>query len=99
MSPVMNWIDENATRFVAELTDFLRIPTVSAVPTHAGDVRRGADWLVAHLERIGLTNVGIHPTPGHPIVYAEWLGAGPDAPTALVYGHYDVQPVDPLELW
>ncbi|HEX7878025.1 MAG TPA: dipeptidase [Candidatus Eisenbacteria bacterium] len=95
----MTWIDENADRFVAELTEFLRIPTVSAVPIHAPDVVRGAEWIAAHLERIGLTNVGIHPTPGHPIVYAEWLGAGPDAPTALVYGHYDVQPVDPLELW
>ena len=78
--------------------DFLRIPSISALPQHAGDCRRAADWLVDNLTAAGLEHAEAFETGGHPVVYADWLHA-PDAPTVLIYGHYDVQPVDPPELW
>jgi acetylornithine deacetylase/succinyl-diaminopimelate desuccinylase-like protein len=81
-----------------ELFEFLRIPSVSARSEHAGDVARAAEWLCADLARIGMT-ASIHQTEGHPIVLGEWRGAGEGAQTFLVYGHYDVQPAEPLELW
>jgi acetylornithine deacetylase/succinyl-diaminopimelate desuccinylase-like protein len=93
-----NYIATHTERFRNELFDFLRIPSVSARSEHREDVARAAEWLHAELVRIGLDST-IHPTAGHPIVLAEWRGAGPDARTILVYGHYDVQPVEPLELW
>lgn len=77
---------------------FLRIPSISAIPTYAGDCRRAAVWLAAALTEAGVENAEVVETGGHPIVYADWLHA-PDAPTVIVYGHYDVQPVDPLDLW
>jgi acetylornithine deacetylase/succinyl-diaminopimelate desuccinylase-like protein len=77
---------------------FLRIPSISALPANADDCRAAADWLAEALGRAGLEHVAVEETGGHPIVYADWLHAG-DAPTVLIYGHYDVQPVDPLELW
>ena len=77
---------------------FLRIPSISALPEHAGDCRRAAGWLAEALNEAGLEHVEVVETGGHPVVYADWLHA-PDAPTVLVYGHYDVQPVDPLDLW
>ncbi len=77
---------------------FLRIPSISALPAHAPDCRRAAEWLAVALETAGLEHVEVCETGGHPVVYADWLHA-PDAPTVLVYGHYDVQPVDPLDLW
>lgn len=83
---------------LAELIQLLKIPSISAQPDHAGDVRRAAEWLANHMTAIGLRGVQVIPTAGHPIVYGEWLDA-PGAPTVLVYGHYDVQPVDPLDLW
>lgn len=86
-------------RFLDELKTFLRLPSISTLSEHAADVARAAQWLAEHLRSIGLDRVEIVPTPGHPIVYAEWMGAGADAPTLLFYGHYDVQPVDPLDLW
>ncbi|MBC8099779.1 MAG: dipeptidase, partial [Armatimonadetes bacterium] len=82
-----------------ELYDLLRIPSISTLPEHAGDVRRAADWLAAEMRRIGFTTVEVHSTPGHPIVYGEWLDAGADAPTVLVYGHYDVQPAVLADGW
>jgi acetylornithine deacetylase/succinyl-diaminopimelate desuccinylase-like protein len=94
---VADYMEKNRSRFVSDLRDLIRIPSVSAVPAHREDVARCARWLAGHLENMGMS-VGIHPTPGHPIVYAEWLKA-PDRPTVLIYGHYDVQPVDPLNLW
>jgi len=78
--------------------DFLRIPSISALPEHADDCRAAAHWLVDALTAAGLENAEAVETGGHPIVYADWLHAA-DAPTVLVYGHYDVQPVDPLDLW
>jgi acetylornithine deacetylase/succinyl-diaminopimelate desuccinylase-like protein len=77
---------------------FLRIPSISALPEHADDCRRAADWLVEAMTAVGLEHVEAAETGGHPVVYADWLHA-PDAPTILIYGHYDVQPVDPLDLW
>jgi acetylornithine deacetylase/succinyl-diaminopimelate desuccinylase-like protein len=77
---------------------FLRIPSISALPEHAKDCRRTAQWLADALAEAGLEHVEVAETGGHPVVYADWLHAS-DAPTVLVYGHYDVQPVDPLELW
>jgi acetylornithine deacetylase/succinyl-diaminopimelate desuccinylase-like protein len=81
------------------LRDLIRIPSVSMAPEHAPDMARAADWLVELMRQIGLENVDLLPTGGVPVVYGEWLHAGPGAPTLLAYGHYDVQPVDPLEEW
>jgi acetylornithine deacetylase/succinyl-diaminopimelate desuccinylase-like protein len=78
--------------------DFLRIPSISTLPEHAPDIRRAAEWLAGALRTAGLENVSVEETGFHPVVYADWLQAD-GAPTALVYGHYDVQPVDPLDLW
>jgi len=94
-----DYLDLHHGRFIQELTDFLSIPSVSTAPENAADVRKCGEWLVNHLRKIGLETVELHETPGHPIVYAEHCHAGPDKPTVLFYGHYDVQPVDPIELW
>jgi acetylornithine deacetylase/succinyl-diaminopimelate desuccinylase-like protein len=83
---------------VDELLDFLRIPSISSVPEHEDDVRRAAGWAAERLRSAGLEHVEIFPTGGHPVVYGDWLHA-PGRPTVLIYGHFDVQPVDPLELW
>jgi acetylornithine deacetylase/succinyl-diaminopimelate desuccinylase-like protein len=98
MNAVLDFIELHRDRYFDELKQFLAIPSISALPDHKADMRRCADWVCDELRRIGMQNVALHETPGHPIVYAEWLGA-PGAPTVLFYGHYDVQPVDPLELW
>jgi len=98
-------MDMNATEyaaahrsdFLAQLKEFLSIPSISTVDG-SDDVKRAAEWVAAQLRQVGMTTVDIYPTPGHPIVYGAWSGA-PGAPTVLVYGHYDVQPVDPLEEW
>jgi len=92
------WLIANRHAATAELFEFLRIPSISARSEHRTDVARAADWLATRLQTAGLT-AEVFPTEGHPIVIGEWRGAGPDAPTYLVYGHYDVQPVEPLELW
>ncbi len=89
---------ENKGRYLEELLAFLRIPSVSSLPEHAGDVARAAEWVAARLRTAGLEGVRILPTGGHPVVYGEWLHA-PGRPTLLLYGHFDTQPVDPLELW
>lgn len=82
-----------------DLKDLLRIPSISTLPKHKADVQQAAQWLADKLAGIGLDNAQVMPTPGHPVVYADWLHAGPDASTLLIYGHYDVQPVDPLDEW
>ncbi|MFO7321819.1 MAG: dipeptidase [Chloroflexota bacterium] len=84
--------------FLEQLKELIRIPSVSTNPENAGDVRRAAEWLAADMRRIGM-DVEIVDTPGHPIVYGEWLGAGPDKPTVLIYGHYDVQPAERETGW
>lgn len=99
MSALLDYIDANRQRYLDELQELLAIPSISTEPANAPDVARCAEWLQSHLLHIGLENVQIFPTKGHPIVYADWLHAGDDKPTILFYGHYDVQPVDPLNLW
>ena len=90
---------DHDTEHLAQLDEFLRIESVSADPTRVDEVRRAAQWIVDELTRIGIDGAAIHETSAHPIVTAEWMHAGPDAPTVLVYCHYDVQPTDPLEEW
>jgi acetylornithine deacetylase/succinyl-diaminopimelate desuccinylase-like protein len=90
--------EANRDRFRAELLELLRIPSISTLPEHQGDVRRAAEYVADHLRRAGLEAVEVISTQGHPLVYGEWLHA-PGKPTMLLYGHYDVQPVDPLDLW
>ena len=92
-----DYLGVNADRIQAELFDFLRIPSVSARSEHDADTARAAEWTADSLRKAGLTAT-VHPTAGHPVVVGEWKNA-PGAPTMLVYGHYDVQPAEPLELW
>ncbi|MEY8839788.1 dipeptidase, partial [Cribrihabitans sp. XS_ASV171] len=94
-----DYLDTNKDRFEQELLDFVRIPSVSARPEHMPDVERAADWVAERLRAAGIENVEILPTTGHPAVYGDWLHAGSDKPTVLVYGHFDVQPAEPLDLW
>ncbi len=96
---VADYLQEHQDRAEAQLMEFLRIPSVSTDPANAPDVERCANWVADHLRSIGMPHVEVYPTKGHPIVYAEYLNAGPSAPTVLFYGHYDVQPVDPIDLW
>jgi acetylornithine deacetylase/succinyl-diaminopimelate desuccinylase-like protein len=99
MKDVIAFIDAHRERFVTELIEWVRIPSVSSDPNHDPDVREGAEHLAARLRALGADRVEIWPTPGHPAVFAEWLGAAANKPTLLVYGHHDVQPVDPLGEW
>jgi acetylornithine deacetylase/succinyl-diaminopimelate desuccinylase-like protein len=97
-SPAVAFAAENHTRFLEELKDLLRIPSVSTLPEHAADCRKTAETLAGELKRIGMEHVRLIETSGHPLVYADWLHAG-NKPTVLMYGHYDVQPADPLDEW
>jgi acetylornithine deacetylase/succinyl-diaminopimelate desuccinylase-like protein len=98
MNNVIDFINTHRDRYVDELKQYLAIPSISALPEHAADVKRCADWSAEEMRRIGMQNVRLIETPGFPVVYGDWLGAE-GAPTILFYGHYDVQPVDPVELW
>ncbi len=98
MQNILSYIDRNKERYLAELRELIAIPSISTTKENVPDIRRCADWVVEHMRNIGLQNVQIFPTPGHPVVYGDWLGA-PGKPTVLLYGHYDVQPPEPLELW
>ena len=93
------YVDAERERITDTLFSWLRIPSISAQPEHAGDVRASAEFAVAELRAAGLEHVTILETAGAPAVYGDWLHAGPEAPTVLVYGHHDVQPVDPLDQW
>jgi acetylornithine deacetylase/succinyl-diaminopimelate desuccinylase-like protein len=100
MNDVIDYIHTNRDRYVTELTEYLAIPSISALPEHAEDVKRCAQWTADELARVGLEHVRVISTPGNPVVYADWLHAdGDNVPTILFYGHYDVQPVDPLDEW
>src|SRR6476660_316837 len=94
---VLGRIDAEKETYLAELKDYLRIPSISTDPEYRGDVRRAAEFLHGKMEQAGLKAELIE-TAGHPLVYGEWKGAE-GAPTILFYGHYDVQPVDPVDLW
>ncbi|MBI2822837.1 MAG: dipeptidase [Acidobacteria bacterium] len=94
----IDFIESNRERFIQELKEFLRIPSISTDPAYKEDVRRCAEYVRSELKRIGVAEARLCETGGHPIVYAQWVGA-PGEPTVLFYGHYDVQPVDPVELW
>ncbi len=93
------YLREHDAEHLAQLDEFLRIESVSADPGRDGEVRRAAQWIVDELTRLGVERATIHETSAHPIVTAEWMHAGSDAPTVLVYCHYDVQPTDPLDEW
>ena len=94
-----DYLTKHRSRFITELCDFVRIPSVSADPTHKDDVVAAADWVASRLRAAGAENVSVMPTGGHPCVYGDWLHAGVSQPTILIYGHFDVQPAVPLELW
>lgn len=98
MKNLERYHDLNKERYLDELMDLLRIPSVSADPAFKNDVKKTAEVVADHLTKIGMDLVKIYPTKGHPIVYAEKI-MNPSFPTVLVYGHYDVQPADPYELW
>ena len=98
MDQVIDFINTNRDRYIDELTSYLAIPSISAVPEHFNDVQRCAEWTEAEFTRIGLENVQLLSTAGNPVVYGDWLHAD-GAPTVLFYGHYDVQPVDPIGEW
>jgi acetylornithine deacetylase/succinyl-diaminopimelate desuccinylase-like protein len=97
-SPAVGFAHQNQERFLGELKDLLRIPSVSTAPEHKDDVRRAAEFVANDLRRIGMENVEVIPTKGHPLIYADWLHA-PGKPTVLCYAHYDVQPAEPLNEW
>jgi acetylornithine deacetylase/succinyl-diaminopimelate desuccinylase-like protein len=98
MTLIQSYIQDNKKRFLDELLDMLRIPSVSADPAYKEDVARTADFVAKNLRDSGCYRVEIYPTEGHPVVFGEHL-IDPSLPTVLVYGHYDVQPADPIELW
>jgi acetylornithine deacetylase/succinyl-diaminopimelate desuccinylase-like protein len=94
-----DYLTNHFGRYVEELSDLVRIPSVSALPEHKADVHRAAEWVAHRLAAAGVEHTAVMPTGGHPVVYGDWLHAGADKPTILIYGHFDVQPADPLELW
>ncbi|MED5448013.1 MAG: peptidase M20, partial [Planctomycetota bacterium] len=94
-----DYLSDHFEQFTNELLEFLAIPSISALPDHAPHVAAAADWVAARLRQAGITTVEVMDAGGVPTVYAEHLEAGDDAPTILVYGHFDTQPVDPVELW
>jgi acetylornithine deacetylase/succinyl-diaminopimelate desuccinylase-like protein len=99
LNEALKYAHENHEHFLTELKQFLTIPSISTDPEHKPDMQRAAEWVVDQLRSMGMENVQIMPTAGHPVVYGEWLHAGDAAPTVMVYGHYDVQPPDPMDLW
>ena len=93
------YLDQHQDRFIQELCDFIRIPSVSALDHHTQDVVDAGNWVIARMDAAGIENTQMLPTEGHPVVYGDWLHAGDDKPTVLIYGHFDVQPAEPFELW
>ena len=98
MTSWQSYLDEHQSEYLEQMLDFLRIPSISSLPEHAGDVRAAGEWVMARCRDAGLEHIEMMETGGHPVVYADWLHA-PGKPTVLIYGHFDVQPVDPLDLW
>ena len=93
-----SYLQENSAQFLEQLLEFLRIPSISSQPEHKNDVQRAAEWVSVRLRKAGIEDVQILSTGGHPVVYGQWMHAN-DKPTILIYGHFDIQPVDPIELW
>ena len=98
MENVVNHLRSNLEKYIEELKEFIRIPSISTLEEHKGDMLKCAEFVSVKLKTAGMKKVKIFETPGHPLVYGEWL-ENPGKPTVLIYGHYDVQPVDPIELW
>ena len=98
MATWKEYLQKNASGYIDELIEFLRIPSISSLPEHAEDVKHAADWVAERLKTAGIEDVQIFTTEGHPVVYGQWLHAS-GKPTIMIYGHFDTQPVDPLELW
>ena len=98
INQVIEFANHNRARYLSELKEYVAIPSISTLSEHKPDIERAAEWLAQQMTGMGLGNVAIMPTAGHPVVYGEWLNA-PGKPTVLIYGHYDVQPVDPLNEW
>lgn len=99
---MMSWqqyLNTHQDRFIADLLEFVRIPSVSASQDYAADVRRAGEWVRERVTAAGMENAVLMETGGHPVVYADWLHAGADRPTILIYGHFDVQPAEPFDLW
>ena len=94
-----DYAKQNAVQFQNQLYDLLRIPSVSTDPQHKSDMQKAAEWLAAEMRRVGVDKAEVLPTQGHPVVYGEWMGAGADAKTILVYGHFDVQPAEMADGW
>lgn len=99
LQEALEYAHHNRERSLTELKELLTIPSISTDPEHKSDMQRAAEWVAAQLRAIGMENVQVLPTGGHPVVYGDWLHAGKKATTVMVYGHYDVQPPDPVELW
>jgi len=99
LDTAVKYAQDNASGFIQELNELLRIPSISTDPDRKADMGKAADWIAGRLKTLGMQNVQILPTGGHPVVYGENLQAGTAAPTILIYGHYDVQPDEPVELW
>ena len=99
LQKALAYAQENRERFIADLKEIVAIPSVSMQDEHKEDMLRAAEWLAERLTALGMDKVQLLPTDKHPVVFGEWMGAGADAPTVLIYGHYDVQPVDPIDLW
>jgi acetylornithine deacetylase/succinyl-diaminopimelate desuccinylase-like protein len=93
-----NYLQERRPQYLEELLEFLRIPSISSLPEHKDDVQQAAQWVSARLQRAGMEDVQVLATGGHPVVFGQWLHAE-GKPTILIYGHFDTQPVDPLDLW
>jgi acetylornithine deacetylase/succinyl-diaminopimelate desuccinylase-like protein len=98
LKQALEYAQRNKDRHLAELKEFVAIPSISTLSENKPDIRRAADWVADQMREMGLKEVAILPTEGHPVVYGEWLEAR-EQPTVLIYGHYDVQPVDPVNEW
>ena len=98
MDPVVKYIKNNKDRYIEELKEYIRIPSISTLKSSIPDIKKCSRFVADSLKKAGMKKVKIIPTSGHPLVYGEWMEA-PGKPTVLIYGHYDVQPVDPIELW
>jgi acetylornithine deacetylase/succinyl-diaminopimelate desuccinylase-like protein len=99
LSAALAYLKQHQEQFLEDLKAFVRIPSISTDPTAKAELQRAAEWVAGQLHSLGMEKVQIMPTGGHPVVYGELLKAGTDRPTVLIYGHYDVQPAEPLELW